>query len=101
MSGNRPQRREQGTVTAWCVARDPGALAKRLSGKYRGTQVTDSREKYKWPQRGQQVMEKVWGRCYGEGSPKSTLRWSVQDWPLLSGSEGSGCRPFLGVSGGT
>lgn len=79
------------------MARDLGALAKRLSGKYRDTQVTDSRDKYRWLQRGQQVMEKVWGGWHGEGSPKSTLRWSVQGWPLFPGGQGSGCRAFSGA----
>lgn len=34
---------ERSTVAAWCGARDLGALAKRLLGKYRDTQATDSR----------------------------------------------------------
>lgn len=42
-------------------------------------------------------MEKVWGGCHGEGSPKSILRWSVQGWPLFPGGQGSGCRAFSGA----
>ena len=84
-------------MAAWCVARDLGAMAKRLSGKYRETQATDSRERYRWPAGDGEV----WGGCHGVGSPKPTLRWRVQGWPLLSGARGEDAGPFLGVSGGT
>lgn len=72
MSANSPQQREGGTVAAWCVARDLGAMAKRLSGKYRETQATDSRERYRWPQRGQQVMERC-GEDVMEWDPQNQL----------------------------
>lgn len=35
----------------------------------------------------------------GEGSPKTAPRQSIQGWPLFSGGQRRGCRPFSGDGG--
>lgn len=35
----------------------------------------------------------------GEGSPKTAPRQSIQGWPLFSGGQRRGCRPFSGGGG--